>query len=97
MTGFTKPEATLKDQNFLEAIRVFPNLTKVHPMKRDELVKAMRRDTKFLRDNNLMDYSLLVGIEKGAGSDWSGINERDNSVLSESLDKPEEVESKFAF
>jgi len=36
------------------------------PALRERLIKQIRRDTKFLSDNGLMDYSLLLGIHNAA-------------------------------
>lgn len=32
---------------------------------RDDLIKQLEEDTQFLQDHNIMDYSLLLGIQKG--------------------------------
>ena len=40
------------------------SLTKLYQIDRRRLIKVMRKDVNFLRENGLMDYSMLVAIEK---------------------------------
>merc|ERR1712083_1281836 len=37
----------------------------VTSQQRAEVLGALRRDTEFLAEHNLMDYSLLVGVKRG--------------------------------
>lgn len=67
-SGATKPSSTLKDQNFLLCCerslkqgRTFMNFSSID---RRKLISTVRKDVNFLRDQGLMDYSLLVCIEK---------------------------------
>ena len=62
--GRTKPRTTLKDQNFIIAKRNHPELTSLHPRKQRRLINVMRKDVEYLRSRGLMDYSLLLAIEK---------------------------------
>ena len=64
VTGCTKPSDTLKDINFLKIKKRNPNLTKMSSQTSLKLATIMSKDVRFLRQNNLMDYSLLLGIEK---------------------------------
>ena len=48
----------------------------------------MKRDTVFLRQNNLMDYSMLVGIEKC-------LEEQDSDESEEILDTDEMIDDDF--
>ena len=41
-----------------------PNLTRFNPEDREQLRRIMIRDLEFLRQNGLMDYSLLLAIER---------------------------------
>ena len=67
--GKTKPETTLKDLNFLK-FQDFHHRKRGQPLikMRDVDVKrvifAIRRDVAFLKSQGLMDYSLLIVIEK---------------------------------
>lgn len=51
---------TLKDLNWHEGDKV-----SLGPSLRADLVDQLERDTLFLEKNNVMDYSLLVGIHQG--------------------------------
>lgn len=57
-----KPSTTLKDVNF------FRNQSnqEINLSKKDKkhLIDIMETDTHFLKNLNIMDYSLLLGIEK---------------------------------
>jgi hypothetical protein len=64
VTGKTKNLTTLKDINFLIAKKRFKNLTELDKRTSKRLVAAMRNDVEFLRQQRLMDYSLLLAIEK---------------------------------
>ena len=55
----------------MEALLKCPKLTKTTDSDRQDIVKAMRRDVEFLKHRNLMDYSLLVGIEKKKNKKYS--------------------------
>ncbi len=48
----------LKDLDFLNKKEVF----KVGHENRERLVKILRRDAQFFAENNIIDYSLLVGV-----------------------------------
>ena len=56
----------------MDALKKCPHLTKTTDEDREDLVKAMRRDIEFLKGRNLMDYSMLVGIEKKSSRYMSG-------------------------
>jgi 1-phosphatidylinositol-4-phosphate 5-kinase len=53
-----KPRAVLKDLNWINRGRVLD----LGPEKRALLTEQLRRDSELLKDVNVMDYSLLVGI-----------------------------------
>ena len=63
--GKTTNTTTLKDINFRMASKVNKDLTKFEENDRKKLLEAMRKDVEFLRRNGLMDYSLLLAIERG--------------------------------
>lgn len=48
----------LKDLDFLQKKDVF----KVGHENKEKIVKILRQDAQFFADNNIIDYSLLVGI-----------------------------------
>ena len=52
----------LKDKNFLMKIEIEKNLVNIPEDKCDHFLSVLRADTNMLRDNNLMDYSLLFFI-----------------------------------
>ena len=64
VTGQTFPSTTLKDRNFLIAGEKIKDFTKLNSRKAKQLSTRMKIDIEFLRSHNLMDYSLLLGIEK---------------------------------
>ena len=61
--GITTKSTTLKDINFLMAANVNKHFTDLGDNKR-RILTALRKDIEFLRVSKLMDYSLLLGIEK---------------------------------
>eukprot|EP00931_Biecheleriopsis_adriatica_P059692 TRINITY_DN35766_c0_g1_i1.p1 TRINITY_DN35766_c0_g1~~TRINITY_DN35766_c0_g1_i1.p1 ORF type:complete len:1316 (-),score=248.67 TRINITY_DN35766_c0_g1_i1:36-3956(-) len=52
-----RPGVVLKDLNFADQIIGIPDLK-----KKAELMHAIKRDTQFLRNLNVMDYSLCLGV-----------------------------------
>ena len=60
--GKTKPSTTLKDLNFLDNQR---EITEINLSDNDlwKINKTIKRDSDFLCSINIMDYSLLIGIE----------------------------------
>jgi 1-phosphatidylinositol-4-phosphate 5-kinase len=60
----TKRNTTLKDVNFILTKRKNPKITKFDGETTKMLVRAMRKDVAFLSSLNLMDYSMLIAIEK---------------------------------
>ena len=63
VSGKTKVSTTLKDVNFEMAHDRIPNFTKMGAEISTRLRIAMKKDADFLASHNLMDYSLLLGIE----------------------------------
>jgi 1-phosphatidylinositol-4-phosphate 5-kinase len=58
------PSVALKDVDFKEAeVRM-----RIGKDRRLQLITQMESDTKFLRDNNIIDYSLLLGIHEADSS-----------------------------
>lgn len=68
VTGVTKKSTTLKDINFLVAKQKVKYLTKLDQKTTKRLVNAMRSDVAFLKGMGIMDYSLLIAIEKSEES-----------------------------
>ena len=62
--GKTKPTTTLKDVNFLLTKKKLSALTRLDERTSRRLIKTMRGDVAFLSSLNLMDYSLLIAIER---------------------------------
>lgn len=62
--GPTAPSKTLKDVNFMLIKKKMINLTRLSRNTCRKLVNAMRNDVSFLSSLNLMDYSMLIAIEK---------------------------------
>jgi 1-phosphatidylinositol-4-phosphate 5-kinase len=64
VTGRTYNGTILKDINFLLAKQTFKELTKLDSATRKRLLQVLTSDIEFLQGLNLMDYSLLIAIEK---------------------------------
>ena len=62
--GKLKPSTTLKDVNFIRETQKYENFTRFGCNDRRMLIRALRKDVAFLCANGIMDYSLLLGIEK---------------------------------
>lgn len=58
-----KPTATLKDINLLNICKN-TNLLLFRPEDQKEIMENLERDSKILMGNNIMDYSLLLAVEK---------------------------------
>ena len=56
--ALTKPRATLKDLNWINRGKSL----ELGPEKRALLTEQLRRDSELLKELNVMDYSLLIGI-----------------------------------
>lgn len=78
VTGQTFPSTTLKDCNFLMAAKNIKDFTKLNFSLSKRLSKRMKIDIEFLRSHNLMDYSLLLGIE-------TSNDKQDNSLMHSSI------------
>jgi hypothetical protein len=59
-----KNTATLKDINLLNLAKSNSSLLMFREEDRQELMENLERDIVMLRDKNIMDYSLLLAIEK---------------------------------
>ena len=56
------PTIALKDLDFLEQRQMF----KVGNIAKEQLMQVIRRDTKFFAQQQIIDYSLLVGVHERA-------------------------------
>ena len=74
-----KKKSTFKDINLLIATKANPELISLGRNKRDKIVDTIRADMTFLRRNNIIDYSLLLGIETDKGNTQS-IHKSDNAM-----------------
>ena len=61
--GDTNPKTTLKDINFLMASKASESFVQLQKYDKEKVLEAIRKDVRFLRNQRLMDYSLLLGIE----------------------------------
>ena len=59
-----KPTSTLKDVNLKQHLREEPDLVNFESLDKIRLSRILRKDVEFLRSKGIMDYSLLLGIEK---------------------------------
>ena len=66
--GKTENSTTLKDLNFLLIKSKIKELTKLTESTSRRLAQVMRSDIDFLKSFNLMDYSMLIAIEKSNAS-----------------------------
>ena len=41
-----------------------------------DLINMIEKDVKFLQDNNIIDYSMLIGIEMVNNKDSTGQNDK---------------------
>ena len=64
VNGKTKSTTTLKDVNFLLTKKKLSALTRLDGRTSRRLIKTMRNDVTFLSSLILMDYSLLIAIER---------------------------------
>ncbi len=71
--GATKPSTTLKDQNFIamqeqqsrqRRSNKSQSIIDLNPETKRKILSSIRSDIDFLKGLNLMDYSLLICIEK---------------------------------
>lgn len=63
VTGKITKTTTMKDVNFLIGVDSNPNFVDLREADREKLLQIVKNDADFLADQDLMDYSLLVGIE----------------------------------
>ena len=53
----------MKDVNLQHLLLKDPNLVNIKLEHRTQIIKQLSKDTKFLAERNIMDYSLLLVIE----------------------------------
>ena len=61
--GKIKSTTTLKDVNFLMAVKANPDFVSLGQRTRKKLLRVINADVDFLSGLGLMDYSVLLGIE----------------------------------
>lgn len=70
----------LKDNNFMEICKdLDQKLVKLDQDTNEEIFALLRKDVEFLSKYNIMDYSLLLVIEKVPETETTIPQERDNS------------------
>ena len=62
--GKLKNTTTRKDVCFLKTKKAHPKLMKIDPDDKERILTIINKDVEFLRRNGLMDYSLLLSVEK---------------------------------
>jgi len=62
-TKHPKAGSTLKDINLLN-LKIEDNILKFSPFDSSEIVEILKEDTKILMNGNIMDYSMLLGVEE---------------------------------
>lgn len=79
--GVVKPSTTLKDQNYLlcceQKWKQNKEFVSFKNSDRHRLITAMRKDVEFLKNQNLMDYSLLLCIEKRTNNFWINMSQKE--------------------
>ncbi|KAJ8454422.1 hypothetical protein ONZ45_g19313 [Pleurotus djamor] len=78
------PRAVLKDINWIKRGREL----ELGPEKRALLTEQLRRDKEFLKEVNVMDYSLLVGIHDVKRGNREGVRSETLKVFSPDLPTP---------
>ena len=59
-----KATTTLKDVNLRHLMKKEPEFVAFGDLDNIQLMRSLRKDVKFLQSMGIMDYSLLLGIEK---------------------------------
>jgi hypothetical protein len=86
--GKTKPETTLKDMNFIKYSdlhhrkRGFP-LINLRDVDVKRVIFSLRKDVAFLKSQELMDYSLLLVIERRYQNEITGVVGDDRFSISQ--------------
>ena len=61
----------MKDNNFLQIDKYYKNtLLQLGENENEQIKKIIEKDSKFLYDHKLIDYSLLIGIETCSEVDY---------------------------
>ena len=76
-----KKNNILKDVNFLEIQRENDKkLINIDNFVKESIQKIIKIDSKFLRDNNILDYSLLLTIENLTESQTEILLQKRNEI-----------------
>lgn len=62
--GIVKNSTVLKDMNFRKVAKALNGLTMMKADQGRKINQILSKDVNFLKKHNLMDFSLLLGIEK---------------------------------
>ena len=85
--GKTTSKTTLKDINFLMASRENQGFTLTTVEDKIQFHATLQRDVDFLRKHGLMDYSLLLGIEKVKNAKYRSYRTQSKQGTSKNLYK----------
>ena len=76
-----KKNNNLKDLNFLEIQqKKNKNLINIDNFVKKNILKIIKIDSEFLRDNNILDYSLLLTIENLTESQTEILLQKRNEI-----------------
>jgi len=66
MKHIQKSNPTLKDNDYLMLMRSDIEMVNINitPIDRTKILEILKKDVEFFSNHGLMDYSLLLGIEK---------------------------------
>ena len=95
VTGKLKNTTTRKDVCFLKTKKAYPKLMKIDPDDKERILTIINKDVEFLRRNGLMDYSLLLAVEKASdrndslntGTGSGGQQSKKNTIVLKSGDR----------
>lgn len=87
----------MKDINFMEiSSETYHPLVQFTQKQKEHLVKLIELDSQFLKNQKIMDYSLLLVIEQNAESEGVLIDENNQeSIVSERVEIEKQIANTF--